>query len=256
MTASPWRVPGALIAVMTVLVLAGCSPHIDASMIGTTPKPAAVASIPRPAPFTRPVAPATESWGGVGDQLSIIVRNTSSRTIVLARVRIEAMSASGAPIPITTVQPTSTCCTVLDVAPGGRFGVFANLGARVGDVRKVRVAYVGPVLTTSAPPSVHIVVRNTSLHLSRDDAVVSATVSVSGTVPAYMAGQAFLVNRQGRVVGVISGRFYCFGDGTTRRLRMQLLHPVPLGTRLAQVVLAPVPPAAVAPGSPRCAQPR
>jgi hypothetical protein len=84
------------------------------------------------------------------------------------------------------------------------------------------------------------------------DAIVHATFTIAGDASGYVVGQAFLGDRRGRLVGVISGRFYCFADGDRRRVRMQLLHPVPPGTRVLRALAYPVPSGADAGLRPAC----
>ncbi len=57
----------------------------------------------------------------------------------------------------------------------------------------------------------------------------------------YLVGQAILENPAGRLVGVISGRFYCYRDGRRARVRMELLRPAPPRTRVRSVLAYSVP---------------
>lgn len=215
-------------------------PRASSATTSTTPTPT---STPSPTP-TGPDGPAVVGWGVTGQLLGIVVSNPSAMQIVSAHVLITALDASQHPIFSTAGLPTSKCCTILGLPPGKRFGLFADLGPLASQVRGVQVRYLSSHFAAWEPKHAGTVsVRNAVFATEQDgNAEVIATLTAHGATGPYVVGQAFLTDPVGRLVGVISGRFYCFGDGVTRRLRMQFLHPVPAGTRVSAAVAYPVPP--------------
>ena len=193
--------------------------------------------------WIQPPTPQVVSWGGFGDQLAVVVRNTSAQQIVRAQLLIIALDRAGHPLLVTSGQPNSTCCALYDIAPGGEYGAFATIKAPLSEVSSLRAEYVD--LTTADAPLTgdeeQVTISGIDFDRTADDAIVSATVRTSGKVSSYLSGQAYLVSPSGHLVGVISGRFYCFGPGAVHRLHMQLLHPVPGDTRVSKVVARPLP---------------
>lgn len=192
-----------------------------------------------------PRDPQVVAWGRDGSLVSIVVRNVDARQIEEGLVRIALYDRGGRMLLSTTGLRGSKCCTLLSVPPGHRFGLF--LTARgVGPIAQVRVAFAHPsqVRTRPWPASSRPRIRVTDARFVRTshDAVVTATFEPRRTVPAYVAGQAFLVDRRGHLVAVISGRFYCFDGPQRHQVRMALQHRVPPGTRLGTVVAYPIPP--------------
>lgn len=203
---------------------------------------ASIALAPSPA-WTPAPAPQVVSWGGTGDQLALVVRNTSTRQIVHARLLIVALDKQDHPLLVTSGQTNSTCCVLSNVPPDGVYGAFATIKAPLSAVHSVTAQYLDlNVADVPSPESTeHVDVSSVQLRRTPSDTIVSATVRTTGKVSPYLSGQAFLVDPHGHLVGVISGQFYCFGAGAVHRLHMQLLHPVPAGTRVQTVVARPLP---------------
>lgn len=189
----------------------------------------------------RPDGPDIVQWGGHGRQLSIVVRNQTDRIVQQAHVLITALDHDGSLIAASSGSRRSTCCTVLGLPPGDEYGLYVDLPRPVTDVGSVLVHYLdvdlGPVTDKTSDYDVNSV----RLVHAADDTVVETEVTVHGDVGRYLVGQAFLVDPEDRLVGVISGRFYCFGKNAQRRLRMQLLHPTPPGTHVERVAYFPIP---------------
>lgn len=186
------------------------------------------------------------SWGHAKGQLAVVVRNESGEPITAERVRITALDSEGDVLTSTTGTPDDVCCTIVGLPPGRYFGLFANLDPttleRTADVAVEQVDEPVPGASKAALPAARIRVDGTRLQRLPDDTVVSARLTTRGSgLSGYVAAQAFLVGRDGRVVQVISGRFYCFGPGQSRTVRMQLLHAAPEGVRLDRVVAYPIP---------------
>ena len=192
------------------------------------------------APATDLVRPDLVRWGGHGKHLALVVRNTTGATIRRALVRIEVRDRAGRVLVDTVGRPGSKCCTVLGVTPDGEFGLFATLPTRVRDVGEVSVRYAELELADRAPKG-WVAIDRAELRRTPNDAIVTARFTASGKVGPYIAGQAFLVDRRNRLVGVISGRFFCYASGTKRRVRMELTRPVPRGTRVERAVAHPIP---------------
>lgn len=188
------------------------------------------------------------SWGETSGQLAVVVRNTTTWPISRMRVRITARNASGAILTSTIGTPRDVCCTVLGLPPGRSFGLFAELDPAVArDTASVEVEPVSP----SGPPSrkvrgkagsASVTVGKAALDRYRRDTVVTVGLTARGRgLSGYLAAQALLTDASGRVVQVVSGRFYCFGPGSSRQVRLHLFHAVPSGLRLGRVMAYPIP---------------
>lgn len=186
-----------------------------------------------------PAGPEVVRWGGGDGQLAVVVRNTADVTIAAATVRITALDADGAVLSATSGNARTTCCTVLGLPPNREFGLFADLDAPLADVDRVEVRYLDVRTTTRRPPRVDV--GRPRLERMPDDATVAVELETRGEVRGFVVGQAFLVDDDGDLVGVISGRFYCFRDGTRRSVRMQLLRPVPPSVRVERALAYPIP---------------
>lgn len=207
---------------------------------------------PGPIPPLQPTItafdPTIVSFGGSGEQLAVVVRNESQRVIRRAGVVITARGLDGEILARRSDGPRSTCCTVLGLPPGGEFGLFLDIDMPVSAVAAVEVSYTS-VSLGNAPSSVPTVkVASSALRRTSGDTVVDARLVVEGPrrlfglYDGYLVGQAFLTDEAGELVGVISGRFYCFSAATRERdVTMQLLRKVPPGTRIGKVVAYAVP---------------
>jgi hypothetical protein len=227
-----------LIAVRSAFVLC-----LAAAMVaGCTSAPGEVAQTP--VTTRSPDSSATLTtvdWGVTDGLLSVVVRNDSPHTIRLARAIITATDVRGAAIATASAPTGARCCTILNVAPKREYGLYTYLGAGPAQrVHTVRVAFAdfsyGPASTVNT-----LSTSNAHLDTSGSDASVTATFTLAGPGGPYVAGQAFLVDPRGRLVAVISGRFYCIVANKPLRVRMQLFHPVPAGTRVKTVLGYPVP---------------
>lgn len=195
------------------------------------------------------LSPTVVDWGGSGDQVVVVLRNEGSRTIRRAQVALTARNDQGMVVAQASDSAESTCCTVVGLPPGGEFGVFLRLheGAQMDDVADVEIRYDTITFGAADAPLATVEIRDARLRRTPVDTLVHATLSLDGTRAAlrdlsgYVAGQAFLVDPDDDIVGVISGRFYCFSAAQpSHRVAMQLLRPVPPGTRVARVLAYPV----------------
>ncbi len=187
------------------------------------------------------LSPEVVSFGRTGTLLAVVVRNVSGQYLRSARVQILARAADGRAVRTTFGSAGSTCCTLLGLPDGGEYGVWANVAADAPEIDSVEVRVVAAQVGRHGDPVPTIAAAGASLERLAEETVVTATLTAHGPVDGYVAGQAFLADRNGRLVAVISGRFWCFEDGVTRTVRMQLPHAVPRGTRVARVLAYPVP---------------
>jgi hypothetical protein len=246
----------ALIA-LNVLAVAACSPfpsHHVATQIGPLPSsggPAVVTpgSLAVPPPATTDGSgdvratpgPDVVRFGAHDGMLFLEVVNRSTASIKAARVLITARGAAGDTIVSATGRLGSRCCTIYGLPPGGRYGLFVSLRGSTEPVASVEVSYIDRSVSVSRRKTPAVALRHPVLRISHGDAVVRATLITRRHTGAYVVGQAFLTDRRGRLVGVISGRFYCFAPNSAKTVFMHLLHPVPKGTRIAGTAAYSVP---------------
>lgn len=246
---------GRAVALLALLVvLGGCSGAQARSVVPPTPPTpplrhattAPTGAATTAATRTPPVDPQVVAWGRDGRLLSIVVRNADARQVLDGRVEISLHDEAGRLLLATSGPDPSKCCTLLSVPPGHRFGLFLVLPDDLTDIAAVSVAFAAPDEVALRPwparASPPISISDPTLSRTRTDAVVTVTLRPQADVPPYVAGQAFLLDRHDHLVGVISGRFYCFERGQSRRVAMGLQHPVPDGTHLGDVVAYPIPP--------------
>ncbi|NYG58549.1 hypothetical protein BJ980_001472 [Nocardioides daedukensis] len=237
-----WLGLGALM----ICVLAIQRPMLGGDMPGGkadrgTEVPSALPTPPARPGAALPVEPEIVTWGGYGDQLALVIKNSGDREIRSARLLITALGANRVPIATTTGSEDTTCCTVVSLRPGAEFGIFIDLPGPVADVEDVVVRYLDLETVPAGPDdAAWVEVSAPRLTRSADDAVVTVRLEAHGDVGAFVAGQAFLVDSRDRLVGVISGRFYCFTRDRPRTVRMQLKGPVPSGTRISKVLALPI----------------
>jgi hypothetical protein len=183
------------------------------------------------------------SWGDASGQLAVVVRNESGRLIKQMRVRITARDGSGNVVMSTTGTARDVCCTVVGLPPDKYFGLFAELDPESArETSTVEVEPASPHVDEARGPTAPIVVSGTSLRRYADDTVVTADLTARGrALSGYVAAQALLVSNEGRVVQVVSGRYYCLRPGSPRQIRLRLFHAVPDGVRLDRVVAYPIP---------------
>lgn len=189
--------------------------------------------------------------GRTGTLLAVEIRNDSGVRIRSARVRIVARDAAGRAV-TTSGSARSTCCTVLDLPDGETYGLWASIPTDAPPVSEVEVEVLeAEVGNPDVPPST---VTASGIELGREPgaAVVTTTLVAEGAVDGYVDAQAFLTDPGGRLVAVVSGRFWCFADGVSRTVRIQLPQPVPRDTRVSRVVARSVPDKVLAPAPSAC----
>jgi hypothetical protein len=190
---------------------------------------------------TAGVTPEIVSWGQEGRQLAVVLRNGSDQVLAEARVRITGRNAAGRPVVSVPAPENDVCCTVFGLPPGEEFAVYAPLAPDAAEITDVAVEYVSTEFRPVREDEARIVARKARLERSADNTVVSATLTAVGPVGDYVAAQAILVDADGDVAQVISGRYWCYEPGTRRRIRLELYRPVPEDLRLDRVIAHSIP---------------
>jgi hypothetical protein len=211
----------------------GCS-QISAQLNGET----VTADAPTEAP-AQPIL-VTRKWGVVDGMLSVVVQNTTDRTLHGAEAVITARDDNDVLISTSIEDPDGPCCSVSDLPAGQQFGLYIDVGDSADQISRVNVAYRNVAWATSgevadSPLAAH----PTSLVSDATGAVVVAEVESSAPMVPQASVQAFLTGPDGEFLAVVAGRWYCFSQGS-HEIRMQLLHPVPPGTTIDRVAIHPV----------------
>lgn len=224
-----------LVVMLLVVALAGagCS-QISAQLNGET-----VASAPPTAKPARPIL-VTRQWGVVDGMLSVVVMNTTDRTLHAAEAVITARDENDVLISTSLEGPDGSCCAINELPPGQQYGLYLDVGDSAPSISRVDVAYRnvawgGADEAPESPLAAHPVGLETN---AAGTVVVADVVSSSPMVPQASV-QAFLTGPDGEFLAVVAGRWYCFTEGR-HEIRMQLLHAVPSGTTIDRIVIHPV----------------
>jgi hypothetical protein len=216
--------------VLGLLGLTGCS-EISAQM-----QDAQVTSVDPAAADAGPIL-VTQQWGVVDGMLSVVVTNTSDRTLRYANATITARDAQDVLVASSASTKDGSCCPVVDLPPGEQFGFYFDAGSSAAAISAVDVVYRDVAWApTSTDPAPKFTAEPKAIEPNSLGAVVVADVKTSGGSAAQVSAQAFLTDANGDFIAVVSGRWDCFTEGD-REIRMQLFHPVPEGTRVESVVL-------------------
>ncbi|GAA1793414.1 hypothetical protein GCM10009795_043760 [Nocardioides hankookensis] len=192
-----------------------------------------------PEATARPIL-VTQTWGVVDGMLSVVVRNTTDRTLRSAAAVITARDDNDVLVASTLESPTGTCCAVTDLPPGEEFGFYVDIGDDADRIERVDVAYREVSWAAADEPTANTLTAH-PLRLDGNGrgAVVVADVRNAGPMVEQASVQAFLYGADGDFLAVVAGRWYCFSRGD-HQIAMQLLHPVPDGTTVKEVVIHPV----------------
>jgi hypothetical protein len=215
--------------------LTGCS-DISAQLSGSQ------SSDPLEGDDTQPAPPLeTVNWGTVDGLLSVVVSNPADRTLRYAIATIVALGADGQELgTFTDTALNAGCCTVADLPPGGAYGFYAEVGPDIAEVADVEMTYRDIAWgATQVPTNAALTVQPVGVNAGDLGAVVVADVSTPGPAVADAVVQAYLIGPDGEFLAVVSGRWGCFAAGETRRVWMQLFHPVPEGTQVHSMVAHP-----------------
>lgn len=187
------------------------------------------------------VAPEIVAWGQEGRQLAVVLRNGSDQVLDEARVRITGRNAKGGVVVSTIGTDNNVCCTIFGLPPGEEFAVYAPIRPGAAEISDVAVEYVSTDFRPRVDDEPVVTASKAVLKATADDTVVTVTLSAAGPVDHFVAAQAVLVDADGEVAQVISGRYWCYDPGTRRRIRLQLFRPVPEGLRLDRVIAHSIP---------------
>jgi hypothetical protein len=247
---------GACIAGAALMLLAACTGSAAGDTVAPSTAPVAGGTAARGAATAPPQAPLRVVKWGVNDQmLSVLIENRTDETIRSAHVVITARDSRGTIIASVSGPPGALCCTIIALRPHATFGLFADFGPGVARTAKVDVDYSQVSVAAESTGGDEIAASGGRLERRGDLTLVDAYLTSPADVGPYVAVQAVLSDPSGgRMVAVISGRFYCLFPGRQLAVTMQLFHPVPLGTRIESVSAFPIPSdlAAVTSDLPRC----
>lgn len=238
-------------AAAAVLLAAGCSssnPH------GTAAPPSR-SHHPHVAPSPAAASPLRVTEWGVNDgMLSVLVKNTGRDEIESAHAVITARDANGTIIASVSGASGALCCTVVGVQPDGSFGLYADFGAGVSRTASVAVDYDQVAMRAPAAHVTPISASHPRLQNESGQTIVHVDLSAPESVGPYVAVQAVLQDPGGRLVAVVSGRFYCLFPGSRLGVTLQLFHPVAAGTVVRAVSASAIPTdlPAVTAGMPSC----
>lgn len=204
----------------------------------------------------------TSEWSVTDGLVSVIVRNDSDRDLRTAEVTMTARDDNGEVLGTygaSSMGGDSACCTVQALAPGEEFGLYFAVGEgseRIDDVELTysRLSWAQEPSDSPAPDGAEgperpdVRARATDFVIQQQQTVVRATVEVGDEDIPRALVQAVLRGRSGKLIAVVTGRWSCFEADTTRRIRMELFQPVPLGTGVDSVSIRPLTDAV----APRC----
>ena len=193
----------------------------------------------------------TAEWSETDGLVSVIVRNDNDRDLRTAEVTMTARDENGEVLGTygtSSMGGDSSCCTVQSLAPGEEFGLYFAVGEgsdRIDDVELTysRLAWAQKPSGSPSPEAsdgTAVRARATDFVIQQDQTVVRATVEVGEEDIPRALVQAVLRGRSGQLIAVVTGRWPCFAAVSTRRIRMELFQPVPLGTGVDSVSIRPI----------------
>lgn len=209
----------------------------------------------------------TAEWSVTDGLVSVIVRNDTDRDLRTAEVTMTARDENGEVLGTygtSSMGGDSSCCTVQSLAPGEEFGLYFAVGEgadRIDDVELTysRLAWAQKPSGSPSPDAgdgaadgatdgaadgaadgAQVNARATDFVIQQDQTVVRATVEVGEEDIPRALVQAILRGRSGKLIAVVTGRWSCFEADSTRRIRMELFQPVPLGTGVDSVSIRPI----------------
>lgn len=199
----------------------------------------------------------TAEWSVTDGLVSVIVRNDTDRDLRTAEVTMTARDENGEVLGTygtSSMGGDSSCCTVQSLAPGEDFGLYFAVGEGSDRIDDVELTYsrLAWAQKPSGSPSAdagdgdevsdgaEVNARATDFVIQQDQTVVRATVEVGEEDIPRALVQAILRGRSGKLIAVVTGRWSCFEADSTRRIRMELFQPVPLGTGVDSVSIRPI----------------
>jgi hypothetical protein len=182
----------------------------------------------------------TSEWGVVDGMLSVVVENTTDRTLRYADGVISVRTADSQLV-ASSLEGDPSCCGIVDLRPGQQYGFYLDVGDGGADASVVEVAYRNvswAAAATEQPDVPDVTARPVQLERGDADAVVLADLTSRGAQSEVIA-QAFVTDAAGQLIAVVSGRWNCLRPGT-QPIRMQLFHPLPPGAEVDRVLVHPV----------------
>jgi hypothetical protein len=231
-----------IVAGLAVTVLAACTSDHS----GSSPTSGPAASAPSTSAATtigntNAARLTVARWGVTPDGLlSVLVTNAGPGTVRSARAIIEAKDKFGNTVAASSAPNGTRCCTIINLSPHQSFGLYSNIGTRVSRVADVSVQYAQVSTAVRPLPSPVAALRDATLVTSSRGATVSVQVTMSPTAGPYMTAQALLDGPSGKLIGVISGAYYCLRANAKRTITLQFFHPVPPGSSVSKVVAYPL----------------
>ncbi len=221
-----------VLAVATAVALSGCS-QISAQLSDER-EPGPVTSSSKDSPVL-----VTQQWGVVDGMLSVLVTNTTTRTLHYAEADITARSNANELVGTSRTSTDGRCCAVIDLPPGEKFGFYFDVGPDGSTVSEVDVVYRDVTWAEDVEPTTTFTATPTGVETNSVGAVVLADVRTKGGPAAQATAQAFINDANGDFLAVVSGRWDCFTNGL-RKIRMQFFHELPPGAVVDSVTVHPV----------------
>ncbi len=207
------------------LLTSGCSAVVD-QIDGASHESKAAA--------TKPVI-STVHWGVVDGLLSVVVENTSDRTLRYGESVIHALDADGDEVASSLGRGGGACCSLADLAPGQAYGVYLDVGPDATRVTQVQMAYRNLSWAAAGASTEVADIHAAGVRVVQEAAGSVVEATVTSPRPVTQVGvQAFLFDDRGRFLAVVSGRWTCLAAGTSP-IRMQLFHDVTTGTEIRSV---------------------
>lgn len=220
-------------ALVTIVTLSGLAS--GCSQLDPQDETQAAASVPATAPILE-----TKAWGVVDGLLSVVVVNTSDRTLRYAEGVVRAVDADGQVVSTSLGRHDSGCCTVVNLAPDEEYGLYLDLGDDLDGVDDVTVDFRNISWVAAGTPAPTTEVTTTSHGVDNEDSGAVVDATLTSPSPVVQVGvQAFLTDADGKFLAVVSGRWTCLAAGNNR-IRMQLFRPVPEGAKVEAVVAHPL----------------
>jgi hypothetical protein len=193
-------------------------------------------------------------WGVNDGMLSVLVENTGRDEITSAHAIITARDANGTIIASVSGASGALCCTIVGLQPRHSFGLYADFGPGVTRTASVAVDYTEVTTRAPAAHAPSVTASRARLQSASGQTLVHVDLSAPASVGPYVAVQAVLQDPSGKLVAVISGRFYCLFPGSRLGATLQLFHPVAAGTVVRAVTASTIPTdlPAVTAGLPSC----
>ena len=246
------RTPATLgAALVLLLAVTGCGSAAERAASGT---PSAPPTTPAPVPTDALVV---EEIGHVGALYSVVVRNPDTDKglrhasfVLVAQHADGRLVRYGERVPLGTPD---TCCVIELLPPGGRYGLFFDIGKDAQDITEVSISVdpeefrlldpreLVPLTASAGLPTV--VPGRAPGAAAQVTAVRTEVRTVVGSPrPLNVVVQPVLEDAQGRFVAVIGARVRCVPvRGGSLVVDLALPVRAPDGSRVREVLVHPAP---------------